>query len=227
MIMKKCPKCNFVFEDDKRFCPNDGTELIAEQFPLPSEVSQTEDEEQTVVRVRPIPADESARSDPVRQPSVSRYSRLDPQIRKATGREKRGCLLKSLILIVVVAFGVVVTTGLIAGGYFYFTSSVLEQQPVKKPSSPPKRTAPVTLDPNVHAERNLGADESTLNARVIVSNAAVRSAAGKSSKQIAVLPRGDRLRIIERRSPVSAWYRVECEHGIEGWMHGNSIEYVD
>ena len=77
----------------------------------------------------------------------------------------------------------------------------------------------------LHSEKTLAADDE-FNGRVITLNAYVRSAPSKTATQIAVLPQDDRINIGTRESPNSPWYKVVCEHGTSGWMHGDTIEFT-
>ena len=53
--MKVCPQCNSVFGDDFVFCSNDGTVLVEENLPLPTEADDAETE--TIIRRDPIVVD--------------------------------------------------------------------------------------------------------------------------------------------------------------------------
>ncbi len=52
--MKRCPQCNSVFDDSLVYCTNDGTPLIQETFVLPSEASQMDAEEETIIHHAPV-----------------------------------------------------------------------------------------------------------------------------------------------------------------------------
>ena len=53
--MKVCPQCRSVFGDDFVYCSNDGSVLVEENLPLPTEADDTEAE--TVIRRDPIVVD--------------------------------------------------------------------------------------------------------------------------------------------------------------------------
>ena len=219
--MKRCPKCNKVFEDSKSFCLEDGTELVIESFPLPSELSE-DDEEKTVVRMKPsfdIPAQHDA---PTASAPVAHH-----QAALQTAPRKSGCLKYFLILLLGLILGGAGVLAAVAIGFLYLSPSIERTGSPPEATKKPEPTASKKPKTSNHNVRNSGIDESRLNGRVIARSAVVRSLPQRSSRRIAVIPRGDRLNIIRRRSPTSAWYRVECEHGASGWMHGNTIAYDD
>lgn len=73
-----------------------------------------------------------------------------------------------------------------------------------------------------HNERNKTRKDSEFNGFVLSENANIRSA--PNSAVLDALPQNDRLDIQERDG---TWYRVICEHGVSGWMHGNMIRFDD
>ena len=78
----------------------------------------------------------------------------------------------------------------------------------------------------IHSIRDATRLDEDFNGRVIVENANVRSAPSNNATQVDILPNGDRLTIERRASETSPWYYVTCEHGVSGWMHGNTIEFT-
>lgn len=56
---------------------------------------------------------------------------------------------------------------------------------------------------------------------VQVENGNLRSA--PNSETIDILPKYDRVNMIERSGP---WYQITCEHGVSGWMHGNNLDWM-
>ena len=78
----------------------------------------------------------------------------------------------------------------------------------------------------LHTLKDPSKTDDDFNGRVIVENANVRSAPNNNATQVDILPNGDRLTIERRASATSPWYYVVCEHGVSGWMHGNTIEFT-
>ena len=101
---------------------------------------------------------------------------------------------------------------------------------VNKPivSTPTVKETPTATPITASAkhEKRTDTDDDEFNGRVISQNAFVHAAPNRNSKQIDVLPVDDRLNIEERENESSPWFRVTCEHGTSGWMHGNTIEYT-
>jgi hypothetical protein len=76
-----------------------------------------------------------------------------------------------------------------------------------------------------HLARNNTRKDDEFNGIVNTENGNIRAAPNSGVQDI--LPKGDRIEIIERENPTSPWYRVMCEHGVTGWMHGNTIKFTD
>jgi hypothetical protein len=89
-------------------------------------------------------------------------------------------------------------------------------------SNPERPVENVQLPASKHAERNPTRNDAEFNGFVLSEAANIRSSPG--SAVLDSLPKNDRLEILERDN---AWYRVVCEHGIAGWMHGNTIRFND
>ena len=226
--MKRCPQCNRVFDDSLDYCTEDGTPLVGETFVLPSEVSPIEEE--TVVRREPVKIEI-----PV-QEATAPTEQINYQV-TPTGEtiipvviEKRRNTGKYLLFLVL---------GLVLGGSLVlaavlFSIYLSQEKPAQnvnvttRNSTPtPKQTptaTPVTASEK-HEKRTDEPDEE-FNGRVISLNAYVRASPNRNSKEIDVLPVDDRLDIEERENDDSPWFRVTCEHGTSGWMHGNTIEYT-
>ena len=83
------------------------------------------------------------------------------------------------------------------------------------------------LADELHQKRDVSRPNEDFNGRVIAQNAYVRAAPRSSSNQVDILPVDDRIEIERRENADSPWYYVTCEHGIGGWMHGNTIEFTD
>jgi hypothetical protein len=207
--MKTCPKCNSVFTPENAFCLNDGTPLVTEDFVLPSNF--TPDEEETVVRSTPIVIDNFTPPPP---PPVQNFT-------APRAAPKRSVLKYLVFLIAGLFLGVALVLGslaLIAGRFGEPGVSV--NSPV---NSKPAATAPVVNEK--HLARNKTRDDDEFNGVVNTENANIRSAPNSGVQD--VLPKADRINIIERENATSPWYRVMCEHGVTGWMHGNTIKFSD
>jgi len=79
---------------------------------------------------------------------------------------------------------------------------------------------------NTNVKKQSESDDKKYNGRVITLNAYVRSAPDQFAPEVDVLPLDDRLIIGKRASANSPWYRVTCEHGTKGWIHGNTVEFT-
>jgi hypothetical protein len=235
--MKRCPQCNSVFDDSLVYCTNDGTPLIEETFVLPSQASPLDAEEEvTVIHHEPLTIDipNAAAASPV----VT--EQFNNPIQTADGVipiviEKRRNTGKYLLFLIL---GLILGGGLVTAAVLFSiylsqnnppqTANTTIQTPdsTKTPKASPTPTpTPVTASAK-HETRTDAADDA-FNGRVISLNAYVRSSPSRSSKEIDVLPIDDRLEIEERENENSPWFRVTCEHGTSGWMHGNTIEYTN
>lgn len=74
---------------------------------------------------------------------------------------------------------------------------------------------------NRHKVPNKYRKDSEFNGFVRVENGNLRSA--PSSTVIDILPQNDRVNMTERSGK---WYRIICEHGASGWMHGNNLDWM-
>ena len=227
--MKRCPQCSRVFDDSLDYCTEDGTPLVAETFVLPSEVSPIEEEE-TIVRREPVKIEI-----PV-QEAAAPTEQIDYQV-TPTGEtiipvviEKRRNTGKYLLFLVL---GLLLGGGLVLAAVL-FSMYLSQEKPAqnvnvttRNSTLTPKPTAtetPITASAKHEKRTNQSDDE--FNGRVISLNAYVRASPNRNSKEIDVLPVDDRLNIEERENEDSPWFRVTCEHGTSGWMHGNTIEYT-
>jgi hypothetical protein len=214
--MKRCPRCNTLYEDSIRYCLNDGSPLVEGSFSLPSD-----DEQETVVRHGPIAVDV--------MPPGPAPTAPDPGVE--AGKPKRrggfGFLLAGLFI----GGGLVLIATLLVGIAVQLKEESANNKPVSTPTPTPKPTPTPTKTPDValerHAKPNPNVDPYTLNGRVIMLNAYVHSAPSSDSPIVDTLPIDDRLNIGERAGPNSPWFEVVCEHGTSGWMHGNTIEFTD
>jgi hypothetical protein len=228
--MKRCPQCNNVFEDALLYCPTDGTPLIAEEFAVPSNFAPADEEEITVIRSEPLTIDIPQASVPTEQfknPAL-------PQTVVPVIVERRRNTGKYLAFLLT---GLLLGGGLVLAALFFAKNfganktteiTVNANQDTPPSSNKNVKAAPTeipkTPDPK-HARRT-DTDDDEFNGRVISSNAFVRSSPNRNSATVDVLPVDDRLTIINRENDNSPWFFVTCEHGTNGWMHGNMIEYT-
>ncbi len=228
--MKRCPQCNSVFDDSLDYCTNDGTNLIKETFVLPSEASRIDAEEATVIRQEPITIDIPNNSAPA--PTEQFNYRIPPTetVIPVVVEKPRNTGKYLLFLVLGLVLGGLSVLAAVLFSIYLFQDdpppSVSQNSSINSAQSPkPTPTAtPVTASAK-HEKRTDKPDED-FNGRVITLNAYIRSSPDRSAKEIDVLPVDDRLEIEERESEVSPWFRVTCEHGTSGWMHGNTIEYT-
>lgn len=207
--MKRCPQCNSVFEDTLIYCTQDGEILVEETFILPSESSINETEEETVIHHEPIKIDIPTVS-PLPVETVTQI----PQPEKIVPiiiEKPRNTAKYLMFWLIGLLFGAVLTVGILV--LFVFRNNDSQK---------------TTTNENVqtsnakHNEPNKTRKDSEFNGFVLSENANVRLA--PSSSVLESLPKNDRLNILERDG---AWYRVTCEHGVSGWMHGNTIRFND
>ena len=226
-VMKKCPQCNSVFGDDVHFCLNDGTQLVAENFSLPSD---DDFEAATIIRHDPMVVNLAGENAAPELP-IYQNPPVETIIVEKPVRSKNPLIFLGIGLLL---GGALVLTALVSAKYFYQSDNGTN---VKiNPSGEPDANKPVKASPtaaplNVNKasqkhELQTDRDDDEFNGRVIAVNAYVRSAPGRSSDETDVLPIDDRLNIERRENENSPWYFVTCEHGTSGWMHGNTIEFT-
>lgn len=224
--MKKCPECNSVYADDTGYCLNDGQVLIPEIFPLPSEFSDAE--EITIIRTEPIVVDLS----PTNAPTLE-YQTPPQNVPSKTKPGSKNYLV-FLIIDLLLGGGLVLATLFLAKNFYQSnganntkSSTINANQSSNKNES---KNSDSQTDKKItasakHREKTADADEE-FNGRVITLNAYIRSSPSRNSSEIDVLPVDDRLTITARDNENSPWFHVVCEHGVSGWMHGNTIEYT-
>ena len=208
-VMKKCPQCNKVFEDSLAYCTDDGTDLIEENFVLPSENSVEEKEEETLIHHEPIKIDIPQPLPPT--PQINYQIPTTGNVIPVIVEKKRNTWNYFLVLTI----GVILGSVLVAGVFIVILSQ-LRSSNTEKPSEN------VQISSGKHDSRNNTRKDAEFNGSVLSDSANIRSA--PSSTVLDSLPRNDRLNILERDG---AWYRVICEHGVAGWMHGNTIRFND
>lgn len=227
--MKRCPQCNSVFDDSLDFCTEDGTPLAQETFVLPSEVSPP-DEEITVVRGDAITVDIPNPNPPPIPTEQLNYQMPVTENVIPVVIEKRRNTAKYLLFLFLglVLGGALVLAAVLFSMYLSQNDSPQTANTANRNSEPtPSRTPTATpVTANAKHEKRTDTDDDEFNGRVITLNAYVRSSPSRNANEIDVLPIDDRLEIEERAGENSPWYRVACEHGTSGWMHGNTIEYT-
>ena len=247
--MKRCPQCSTVYSDETQYCLNDGAVLIEENSPS----SETEEfEEETIIRHDPIVVDFGAANQPTEQ---FNYQPAPPANRPTIIVEKQRNTGKYLLFLIVglVLGGGLVLVGLLTARTFSRgdtmangkTSNKTQTEKVLVSNQSPSAQANAVENINSQSNANLALNDSSVveankiheektsaaddefNGRVITLNAYLRAAPSKTSSQVSILPKGDRLKIGERENPNSPWYKVTCEHGESGWMHGDTIEFTN
>jgi hypothetical protein len=230
--MKRCPQCNTVFDDSLVYCTNDGAPLVEETFVLPSQASLSDAEEDTVVRREPINIDLSNPHASALNEQINRQN-APPEIIVPVVVEKRRHTGKYLLFLFL---GLILGGGLVLAGVLFSVYLSQENSPQttvnintanRTPSPTPSRAPTATpVTASAKHEKRADREDDEFNGRVIAVNAYVRSSPSRSAKEVDVLPVDDRLEIEERENENSPWYRVTCEHGTSGWMHGNTIKYT-
>lgn len=239
--MKRCPQCNSVFDDSLVYCTNDGSVLAPETFVMPSETSTPpiadDTEEITVIHREPVNYEPITIDIPNPNPPPIPAEQLNYQTPPAEHVipvviEKPRNTAKYLLFLVL---GLILGGGLVLAAILFsmFLSQRDAQQNTANTnrnsslSTPTAKTpTPTPVTASAKHEKRTDQPDSDFNGRVITLNAYVRSSPSKSAKEIDVLPIDDRLKIEERAGDSSPWFRVTCEHGTSGWMHGNTIEYT-
>ncbi len=234
--MKRCPQCETVYTNETQFCLNDGSILIEE---TPPEMNFDDDEEATIIRHDPIIVDFGHANEPVYQTVPTAPNRPTIIV------EKQHNTAKYLLFLIVglilggalVLAGLLIARDLNRGGGTANVKTNNKNQTEKVvisnqiANSNANANIPLSsvnaVEANTLHEEKTSAADADFNGRVITLNAYVRSAPSKSASEISILPKDDRLKIGERENPNSPWYKVTCEHGISGWMHGDTIEFTE
>ena len=224
--MKRCPQCNSVFGDENLYCLNDGTVLVEETFSLPSDANDFEAE--TVIRHEPVMVDLSSRNT---EPIIYQTPPVETVVVKQPANRRNSAIFLVLGLLL---GGSLVLATLILARSFYQTgdNKTVKVNQAIKPNSNKARTdsqteTPLDIDKLTQKhETRTSANDEEFNGRVIALNAFVRALPSRNSDETDVLPIDDRLNIEKREDESSPWYYVTCEHGANGWMHGNTIEFT-
>ncbi len=228
--MKRCPQCNSVFDDSLDYCTNDGTNLIKETFVLPSQASQIDTEEATVIRQEPITIDIPNNNAPA--PTEQLNYRIPPTetIIPVVVEKPRNTGKYLLFLVLGLVLGGLSVLAAVLFSIYLFQENppptVNQNSSVNSAQTPKPTPTPTPVTASAKHEKRTDDADADFNGRVITLNAYIRSSPNRSAKEIDVLPIDDRLEIEERENENSPWYQVTCEHGTSGWMHGNTIEYT-
>lgn len=235
--MKRCPQCDTIYSDETQFCLNDGAVLVDE--------IAVDDDEDTIIRHHPITVDIPAAQTHYQTAPVANQPTIIVEKQRNTGK-----YLLFLIAGLLLGGGLVLATLLVArvlnrdetadvktNNKNQSERIVVSNQSLNSQTNAVENTNSqinTNLAPNnanaleankVHEEKTV-ADDDEFNGRVITVNAYLRAAPSKTASEISILPKDDRLKIGERENPNSPWYRVTCEHGESGWMHGDTIEFT-
>lgn len=226
--MKRCPQCNSVYEDEVRFCSNDGAGLVKETFALPSEANDFEAE--TIVRHAPVVVDLSAGQIPP-EPIIRQNPPVETVIIEKPVKRRNPAIF--LVLGLILGGGLVLATLLLARSFYQndISNKVKITQTSDTNSNETVKTLPNETPINIKEltqkhETRTNADDDEFNGRVIASNAYIRASPSRNADKVDVLPIDDRINIERRENENSPWYYVTCEHGASGWMHGNTIEFT-
>ena len=234
--MKRCPQCNSVFPDSLIYCTNDGSALTQETFVMPSEASQTEPEEITIIRREPVASDPitidipNPNPPPIPPEQLNYQTPVTENIIPVVIEKPRntGKYLLFLVLGLILGGGLVLAAILFSVYLSQRDATPAANTTIQIASPSPAKTAPSATPVTASAkhEKPTDAPDDDFNGRVITLNAYVRASPSRGAKEIDVLPVDDRLTIEERASDSSPWFRVTCQHGTSGWMHGNTIEFT-
>jgi hypothetical protein len=200
---------------------------------MPSESSPVDDEEITVIHHEPITIDIPNPNPPPTeqfnyQTPPPPAETVIPVIVEKPRNTGKYLLFLALGLIL---GGGLVLAAVLFGVYLYQNKPAQTENtanrnaPTNSAQTPKITPTPTPVTASAKHEKPTDAPDDDFNGRVITLNAYVRSQPSRNSKEIDVLPINDRLNIEEREDENSPWFRVTCEHGTSGWMHGNTIEY--
>ena len=219
--MKRCPQCNSVFTDENKFCLNDGANLVEENLTMPSQVEIGE--EPTQIRTEPMIVD-IAQEIP---PTVESFPVQETIIVHRPAEEKRSKTPKYIVFLILgllIGGGMVLAAFLLAGNFYQNQNSNVAVSYTSENSS--AKNARKTESAKKEPDKTISDDSGEFNGRVIATNANLRTEPGLYADEIAVLPIDEKINIIRRENNDSPWYYVESESGLNGWMHGNTIEFT-
>lgn len=238
--MKVCPQCRSVFGDDFVYCSDDGTVLVEENLPLPTD---TDAEAETVIRRKGEPPIIVDLNEPLATQAETvemNYANLPPTIETSqpiiVEKASNSKFYALFLLVGLLLGGGLVLATLLASKIINRPTNENITVQTKSANANKSRKTENTIEEldnevdkladELHQKRTAKPDED-FNGRVIALNAYVRAAPRSSADQVDILPVDDRINIERRESASSPWYYVTCEHGIGGWMHGNTIEFTN
>lgn len=242
--MKKCPQCSTVYEEEIRYCLKDGNPLDDWSEPVSETVEIEDDESETIIRNHP-PAIDFSNAERERGPIVIDFSKPEtsqeepetPPVVTIVKEKKEKSGYGFMLFIGLLLGGAMVVAGMFLARNFFggnnAANSATEErininvQSGKKPTTKNPTPAETVQTASAKHESRTAAPDSEFNGRVITLNAYVRSAANRNASEVDILPMNDRINIGERENPNSPWYKVICEHGVTGWMHGDTIEFTN
>lgn len=215
--MKKCQQCQTIFTDDNSFCLNDGTLLVSEQPP-----SFQPQNSSFVVDLSPP------------QPEIPTQFTPIPPVSAPIQTAKKSSVNFAAPLLVGLVLG-----GLLVLALFFLMkekdadsaannsnnsnsskNETAKNSPVSENSKKQEKT------PTINSAVSDSEEDDKYNGRVITINANLRSAPTTYADTLETLPLDEKIEIGRREHANSPWYRVTCEHGTSGWMHGNTIEFT-
>ena len=233
--MKVCPQCRSVYGDDFVYCSNDGNVLVEENLRLPTETDDAEAE--TIIRRDPIVIDFN---EPLATPAetIEMTNQALPQVPPIVVEKTSNSKFYALFLLVGLLIGGTLVLVTLLAARFINRPSETDVSIQTKTNENRNQKSPENINAErdtevdkvadeIHQKRDADKPDEDFNGRVIVANANVRAAPRSNAKQIDILPVDDRIEIQRREKSASPWYYVTCEHGISGWMHGNTIEFTD
>lgn len=221
--MKRCPQCQRTFTEDNSFCLEDGTPLIPD---LPQTVAYSPPP--TVPHKPSFVVDLS----PPKPEIPTQFTPIPPVSPMQTAKKSSTNYAVPLLI------------GLLLGGILvlalFFIMRERDEKPVANNSNnsnssknETSKSSPVSNNSkktdnssNINSAVNKSEEDDKYNGRVIMINANLRSAPDTYADTLETLPLDERIVIGRREHSNSPWYRVTCEHGTSGWMHGNTIEFT-
>lgn len=222
--MKRCPQCQNMFDDENSFCLNDGAVLIPD---LPQTIAYSP----PIIQHQPsFVVDLSPKSEiPTQFTPIPPFSMPNQTAKKSSGNYAVPLVIGLLLGGVVAAAAFFIIKSLDEKSVAVAVNSNASRNETSKNSSVneendnSKRNEKST---NTNFAGNVREENEKYNGRVIMINAYIRSAPDVYANELETIPLDERINIGKRESPNSPWYRVTCQHGTSGWMHGNTIEFT-
>ena len=187
--MKVCPQCRSVYGDDFVYCSNDGTVLVEENLPLPTESDDAEAE--TVIRREPIIVDFNAPPDTSgnRRDELRHFAADSaPIIVEKTSNSKFYILF---LLIGLLLGGTLVLATLLASGIINRPAETNVSIQTKTNENKDQKTENINaerdtevdkLADEIHQKRDADKSDEDFNGRVIVAKCICSICAAKQCK---------------------------------------------